>query len=193
MLMMRFTLKVFDGIHAKYFMNGTADLGFSIVTEQCIGSTMLTNEILKSTGHFIASFHRVPSSEQAFAPTVELQHGCTTVTHDAIIMGRNIRKECICGNSVIEPTDVGSRKAAFEMLAQRKAGIHSCKLRCVGDRVLNSSNRDKTKMWFESIKVMLLGLNNMTVHDKSLMKGGVMDMVNTSINITRMGHSIVVI
>ena len=49
---------------------------------------------------------------------IDLDHLASTMAWNAIIMGRNITEQGVCGKILIEPTDIGSREASFIMLLQ---------------------------------------------------------------------------
>ena len=45
-----------------------------------------------------------------------LNHGAVTMARDAVIMGRHIRTEGVCGESLRNAVDIGSRESGLEML-----------------------------------------------------------------------------
>jgi hypothetical protein len=51
MLVMGFTLKVFDAIKAKDVKNTFTTLSLGVVREEAVGCAMVLDQILKSLGH----------------------------------------------------------------------------------------------------------------------------------------------
>jgi hypothetical protein len=62
MLMMGFTMEVFDAMKAKDVKNTFTALGLSVVREEAVGCAMVVDQTFESLGHVGFETHRVDDS-----------------------------------------------------------------------------------------------------------------------------------
>ena len=108
MLVMWFTLEIFDYIHVKYFLDSFPKLGFGIITKKSIRGT---NKVFKGVRHFVVGFHRENSSEVGGASTEGLDNSGATVTKNTVVLCRCIRKECISSQGFVEARNVSPQQS----------------------------------------------------------------------------------
>jgi hypothetical protein len=86
MLVMGFTLEILDFVETKDVKDPFTDLDLGIVREETIGSTMLTDEVLKSVGHLRFRSHPIGHSFGTPLPSIDLSHSAPSMPKDTIIV-----------------------------------------------------------------------------------------------------------
>jgi hypothetical protein len=111
MLVMGFTLEVFDAIKAF------TTLSLGVVREEAVGCAMVSDQILKSLGHVGFETHRVEDSLGTGFANIKLSHSSPNMPEDAIIMSWSVTEEGICSNTFIPAMDIVGREAGVEVFA----------------------------------------------------------------------------
>ena len=76
------------------------------------------HKIFKSQGHVSFLCHWEGGKKFRIKATIKLYHSATTMARNAIIMGKHIKEDGVCGDPFLEATDIGSRKAKLEVLTE---------------------------------------------------------------------------
>jgi hypothetical protein len=117
MLVMGFTLEVFDAMKAKDVKNTFTTLSLGVVREEAVGCAMVSDQILKSLGHVGFETHRVEDSLGTGFANIKLSHSSPNMPEDAIIMSWSVTEEGICSNTFIPAMDIVGREAGVEVFA----------------------------------------------------------------------------
>jgi hypothetical protein len=115
MLVMGFTLEVFDAIKAKAIKNAFTALSLGIIREKAVGCTMVVDQILVSLGHVGFEAHRVDDSLGTGFSNIELSHSSSSMTDDAIIMSRSVTEEGVSRHTFIPSMHIVSRETGPEV------------------------------------------------------------------------------
>jgi hypothetical protein len=119
MLMMGFTLKVFDAIEVEDVKDMLPALGLGVVREETVGCTMVVDQIFESLGHVGFETHRVDNSLGASLANIELSHSSLSMTKDAIIMSRSVTEEGVSRHAVTPLVDIVGRETGLEVFSHR--------------------------------------------------------------------------
>jgi hypothetical protein len=119
MLVMGFTLKVFDAIEAEDIKNTFTALFLGVVREEAVRCAMVADQIFESLGHVSFKMHRVDDSLGTGFANIELSHGSPSMTEDTIIMSRSVTEECVSQNTFIPAMDIVGRETGLEMFLHR--------------------------------------------------------------------------
>jgi hypothetical protein len=121
MLMMGFTLEVFDAIKTKDIKNTFTALSLGIIREEAVGCPMvLADQILESLGHVGFEAHRVDDSLGTGFSNIELSHSSSSMTEDAIIMSRSVTEEGVVSrHTFISSMNIVGRETGLEVFSHR--------------------------------------------------------------------------
>ena len=114
---------------------------------------MLADEVLQCHGHLGFRGHWISSEKMRLDTTIQLEHGAATMARNAIIMGRCISKNGVCGKPFMKTPNIGSRKAGFKVLAE---GVVHCGTVILGGTckgLLDAFGWHPTKVWTQSIQI----------------------------------------
>jgi hypothetical protein len=117
MLMMGFTLEVFDSIGAEDIEDTLPALGLGIVREEAVGYTMVADQVFKGLGGGRFRGHGVDNSLGTALANIELSHGSPTMAMDAMIMSRSVTEEGVSCNTFISSMEVVGREAGLIFFA----------------------------------------------------------------------------
>jgi hypothetical protein len=117
-------LPILHSIVKMNVLNGLKSLSLSIVTEQSIGGTIITDKIFIHLRDLSLKLHRIACKELALQSSKQLQHRSTPMSRDAIIVsGRvrevGVREVGIRTKPLIQTCNVSSREPRLQMLSER--------------------------------------------------------------------------
>ena len=84
----------------------------------------------------------------------ELGHLTTTVTRDAIIMGRNITIDGVHGEPLRQSANIGSRESGMEVMTKREMFCSTVELGGLFERLLDTFIADPTKVGLEQVEII---------------------------------------
>jgi hypothetical protein len=119
MLMVGFTLKVFNAIKAKDIKNVFTALGLGVVREEAVGGAMVADQIFESLGHVGFETNRLDNSLGTGFANIELSHNSPSMMEDAIIVSRSLTEEGVNCNTFIPVMDVVGREAGLVTFLHR--------------------------------------------------------------------------
>ena len=114
---MSYRLMVLHCIKMKQVLDLGSKLRLGMVIRP-IGAPFLQIKSSKVKEHVSFLGHWESSKKIQINATIILYHSATTMTRDAIIMGRHIREDGVCRKPFLETTDIGSRKMGLEILLE---------------------------------------------------------------------------
>jgi hypothetical protein len=95
-------LKSLDGVHAQDLTDSFAYLRLSIVAEQRIWCTILTDAMFNGARDITFRTHRVDRNDKALTSTKELHHCRAAMTKEPKVHGRGIRKVGVDSNNLMK-------------------------------------------------------------------------------------------
>jgi hypothetical protein len=119
MLVMGFTLEVFDAIKVKDIKNTFTALSLGIIREEAVGCPMVADQILESLGHVGFEAHRVDNSLGTGFSNIELSHSSSSMTEAAIIMSRSVTEEGVSRHTFIPSINIVGRETGLEVFSHR--------------------------------------------------------------------------
>jgi hypothetical protein len=145
MLMMRFTLEVFDAIETKDIKNKFPTLGLGIVREETVGCTMVSNEVFKSLGHVRFQTRGIDNGLGTGLANIELSHSSTTMAKNPIIMGWSVTEEGASCYTFIPSMDIVGRETGLEVFSHWEADRGTSILSCRRNGLLDAIHRHPSK------------------------------------------------
>jgi hypothetical protein len=111
MLMVGFTLEVFDTIKAKNIKNRFTAFGLGVVREEAVGCTMVEDQIFESLGHVEFKTHGVDVSLGVALANIALSHSRPSMT--------DTEEEGVSCKTFFPAMDVVSRETGLAVLLHR--------------------------------------------------------------------------
>jgi hypothetical protein len=118
MLMMGFTLEIFDAIEAEGIKDTLPASGLGVVGEETVGRTMVADQVLEGLGHVRFKAHGVDNSLGAGLANIELSHSRPTMTKDAIIMS-SVTEEGVSHYTFVPGVDIVGRETGLVVFLHR--------------------------------------------------------------------------
>jgi hypothetical protein len=169
---MWFTLKILDGVEAKNIKDALPTLGTGVVGEEAVWCPVMANEVLQGSSHLGLVMHGIDDGFRTVFAHIELGHGATSVTHDAIVVSRGIAEESIGSNVFVPAMDVASWKTRPKMLAERKAFGSTGKLSGRLDGLLDAIDGNPSEVGTKELEIWNTGRNVTLVNVKVVERKG---------------------
>ena len=146
-LVVRYGLPVVNSVVTKEVEDLVGDFGLSAVANEFVHGSAAAKVVLQGADEFAVRFHGVDVRNQCFNPNKDLGN-C-----GAVVDGRGIGVDGICGNRLTSSMYVERREAGFEVLAEwhvfRGTGPAGSDIECALDGVC----RCPCKEWTEQREV----------------------------------------